>query len=210
VVIDDCSPLPVSDDFRRNNLDIYRVDHDIPWNIAGARNLAFHVAKTPWVLCADIDHVVTKDALTAILQLDLTDHNVAYTFQRKKKNGEFGCLATINILMSRDKYFEIGGHDEDFSGHYGREETFFSKCLKRAKLRLVHREEIILDWYPNIGGTQGLVRNKDLNGLIYERKMQEFANNAYVNGNILRFPWHSVMDERVTEGLDREASNESL
>ena len=72
-----------------------------------------------------MDHVVTVDALSKILNLDLTDHNIAYTFNRRSQDGYYGCKTVINILMSKRRYFEVGGYDEDYAGHYGRKETFF-------------------------------------------------------------------------------------
>ncbi len=191
-LIDDASPQPIPTSFRMKSLDIYRVDEDIPWNIAGARNLAFHVAKTEWVLCSDIDHVVTREALTKILQLDLSNPNIAYIFNRRRADGYFGVKGIINILMNRKKYFEIGGHDEDYSGHYGREETFFSHCLKHHGIEVIYCEDIVLDWHPKSGGTQGLPRDKTFNGVIFDRKMMELQNGCYTNGPLLRFTWKCV------------------
>jgi hypothetical protein len=191
-VIDDGSPVRVPLDFRLHNLDIYRIDEDIPWNIAGARNLAFHVAKTEWVLCADIDHIVTTESLLRILDLDFGNHNTAYIFNRKTDDGYYGCRAIINVLMSRQRYFEIGGHDEDYSGHYGREETFFSRCLRYHKVRIVYCDDIVLDWRPRIGSTTGLVRNKTHNAKIFDDKCQALENGTYINDSLLRFEWRCV------------------
>lgn len=187
-LIDDCSPIPIKTP-RRRNLDVYRVQEDIPWNISGARNLAYHVAQTDWVLCADVDHVVTASALESILALDLSDENVAYIFARQRPDGTEGCRAIINCLMARDKYFEIGGYDEDFSGHYGREETFFDHCLVHNKIRVKFCDHIILEWHPKLGGTSGLIRDKSHNAVIYDQKIQRLQNGIYRNGPILRFNW---------------------
>ena len=191
-LIDDASPTPIHSSFRMEGLDIYRVEKDIPWNIAGARNLAFHVAKTEWVLCADIDHIVTCDALTKILKLDLADPNTAYIFNRRTTEGYFGVKGIINILMNKKRYFEMGGHDEDYSGHYGREETFFSHCLEHHEIQVIYCEDIVLDWHPRFGGTYGLQRDKSFNGLIFNRKMVELKNGSYRNGPLLRFSWKYV------------------
>ncbi|MGC9944694.1 MAG: hypothetical protein ABSE48_22965, partial [Verrucomicrobiota bacterium] len=123
------------------------------------------------------------------LDLDLTDPNVVYTFNRKREDGFIGCDAIVNFLVNKTRYFEIGGHDEDYSGHYGREETFFFHCLQYHRVRIVRCCDIFLPWYPKIGGTRGLVRNKSHNTLLFDRKMVELKAGRYKNGVMLRFNW---------------------
>jgi len=189
VLIDDASPVPLAASFRSNQLNVYRVQEDIPWNIAGARNLSFHVASTDWVLCADIDHVITAEALEQILALDLTDSNTAYTFSRRRRDGYMGCDAIINILMNRQRFFEMGGYDEDYCGHYGKEETFFHHCLKYHRVKIVKCAGIVLDWHPDLGRTGTLSRDVACNKNIFERKMEELRNGSYRPGPRLRFSW---------------------
>ena len=186
-IIDDASPVPAS--LCRPRLSTYRVARDIPWNIAGARNLAFHTAQTEWVLCADIDHVVTAEALARILALDLTDPRRAYLFKRRDNTGYVGVDAVINILMNREAFFAMGGYDEDFSGHYGREETFFLQCLRHHRITQVTCGDIFLDWHPRLGKTQNLPRNKSVNSVIYDTKLAQLRDGAYHNGPLLRFDW---------------------
>jgi predicted glycosyltransferase involved in capsule biosynthesis len=188
-LIDDGSPTPISKEFCMEGLSVYRIKQDIPWNIAGARNLGFHVAETEWVLSADIDHVISQEVLTKILTLDLSDNNTVYTFNRKTEDGYFGCDAIINILMSKRRYFEIGGYDEDYSGNYGREETFFFHCLKHHRVRIVRVGEVALPWFPRSGATSGLRRDKSANTHLFEKKMNELKCRHYKNGPILRFDW---------------------
>jgi hypothetical protein len=189
-IIDDASPLAAS--LCRPGLSIYRVTQDIPWNIAGARNLAFHTAGTDWVLCADIDHVVTAQALAQILTLDLTNPRRAYLFKRRDETGYVGVDAVINILMSRDAFFAMGGYDEDFSGHYGREETFFLQCLRHHRIEQVMCGDIFLEWYPRLGKMQHLARDKAVNSTICDAKLAQLREGRYRNGPRLRFDWSPV------------------
>ena len=58
ILIDDGSTPPLSTlDLDLSNLDIqiFRINRDIQWNIGGARNLAAHVASTKWILLQDMD-----------------------------------------------------------------------------------------------------------------------------------------------------------
>jgi len=189
VLVDDASPTPITIDFQMDQLSVYRVHENIPWNIAGARNLGFHVAITDWVLCADIDHVVTAQAMERILALDLSDSNTAYTFGRRRRDGYTGCDAIINILMNRRRYFEMGGYDEDFCGHYGKEETFFHHCLKRQGVKIVKCADIVLDWHPNLGRTEILNRDVTYNKNLFEQKMTELRSGTYRPSPHLRFSW---------------------
>ncbi len=189
VLVDDGSPTPIPDDFRRDELKVYRIHEDIPWNIAGARNLGFHVATTDWVLSADIDHVVTHEALKDIMQLDLSDPNTVYTFNRRREDGFVGCDAIINILMNQRRFFEIGGYDEDYSGHYGKEETFFLHCLKHHRVRIVKCEHIVLEWHPILGRTWKLSRDLTFNKKLFECKMTALHERRYHPGQRLRFSW---------------------
>jgi hypothetical protein len=171
------------------NVRIFRVVGDIAWNIAGARNLALWMAQTEWVFCADIDHIVTAAALHKMLNLDFLDRKIVYTFGRRTAKGSIGVDAIVNFLMNREAYFELGGHDEDFSGQYGYEETFFKKCLSSRGFRIHKCEDIMLDWYPKRGATRGLTRDRSLNLDLFGRKMSELKAHTYRNGPILRFEW---------------------
>lgn len=189
-IIDDCSPNPIIPTTRPGNVDAYRITSNIHWNIAGARNLAFHVATTRWVLCLDADHLVSEVALRSILALDVSDDNVVYCFARRRAHdGFYGCRAVMNIMMSKEKYFGIGGYDEEFCGHYGKEDIFFNDCLVHRSVNIVHRADIVLDWNQRLGRTRGLSRDKSINNLLYEKKLHELRENKYKNGPLLRFDW---------------------
>lgn len=192
-LIDDSSPIPVKRISLPYYVDLYRVSDSINWNTPGARNLAFHVATTEWVLCADIDHIVTPFALSSILELDLSDPNTVYTFARKRPDGFFGSRYPHNVLMNKQKYFDIGGNDEDFSGNYGSEDTFFGCCLDYHSIRVTHCRHIVLDWHPRLGATKELSRDKYINHTVFARKIMSLNNKSYVNGSILRFKWNSVI-----------------
>jgi hypothetical protein len=190
-IIDDASPTRISSTFTNEALTIHRIIEDVPWNIAGARNLAFHSAETDWVLCADIDHVVTPKAAAQVCTLNLEDPNTAYILRRKDKSGYIGVDSVINILMNKMRFFELGGYDEDYSGNYGCEETFFLRCLKYHRIQRIICDDIFLDWYPRLGKTQNLPRNKTFNAVRFQDKVSQLENHKYVNGPLLRFRWES-------------------
>src|SRR5580698_6574143 len=100
-------------------LNLCQIRNNIAWNYTGARNLAFHVARTEWVFCGDMDHVVSDKSLQQLLSLNFTDDRIVYIFNRERPDGYRGCDSVNNILMNRNSYLTLGGQDEDFAGHYG-------------------------------------------------------------------------------------------
>ena len=192
VLVDDCSPTPIACHEVPSNVAIYRIDRDIPWNMAGARNLAFHVAQTDWVLSADIDHVITAETLLQLRNLDYADDNVAHRLKRRRSDGSVGTDAIICILMNRARYIGIGGHDEDFAGSYGREETFFDQCLRYQGVTIRTCHTAFVDWHGFDGRTRGLVRCRQSNTQLFDQKMALLRAGTYTAGARLRFPWHVV------------------
>lgn len=184
-IVDDGSPTPLTE-FEYPNLKIHRVTVDIPWNIAGARNLAVMTASTEWVLLCDVDHVVSAEALDKIAELDLSDPDIVYIFPRVNAAGEYGVDAYMNILINRTKYLEIGGFDEDFKS-YGKEDVFFYHMLIANNLKIV-KTDIVLNWYYRLGKTYGLARD-NANASLLTSKLEHLRSGTYQKGDILRFPW---------------------
>lgn len=139
IVVDDASPLkPASTVSRPASLpphSIFRLDRDIRWNQDAARNIGAHEAVTPWLLLTDIDHVVPATTLGEILSMD-KDPAVFYTFGRVKfANGEPRESHPNSYLMTRDLYWKIGGHDEDFAGIYGKDFLFRKRAHRVSSER---------------------------------------------------------------------------
>src|SRR5688572_26515133 len=86
VIVDDGSPDPAADVPRPDGLpelSIYRVTEDRPWHQHAARNLGAFVARAPWLLLTDMDHVLTAEAADALLKrLHELDPGTAYFLHR--------------------------------------------------------------------------------------------------------------------------------
>jgi hypothetical protein len=71
VIVDDGSPVSPAADVPRPEglppLGIFRVLEDRPWHQHGARNLGAFVAKGPWLLLTDMDHVLPAESLARLL-----------------------------------------------------------------------------------------------------------------------------------------------
>jgi len=136
VVVDDCSPThPAADVKRPHNLprySIFRLDRDIPWNQDAARNIGAYEARSPWLLLTDIDHLVPATTIENLIEMD-RDASVFYTFSRVKfARNDPQDSHPNSYFMAKDLYWEIGGHDEDFAGIYGKDYLFRRRALHRA------------------------------------------------------------------------------
>lgn len=152
IVVDDASPIsPAVGVTRPQGLpaaSIYRISVDTPWNQDAARNIGAFEAASPWVLLTDIDHVIPEQTLKHVLSVPL-DSGTFYTFGRVKfDSGQVRDPHPNSYLMTKQMYWEIGGHDEDYSGIYGKDYLF----RKRA---LAHASELTLSDYPlaRVGST---------------------------------------------------------
>lgn len=152
IVVDDGSPTrPASEVARPRNLprhSLFQLDRDVRWNQDAARNIGAHEAQSPWLLLTDIDHVVPTETLAQLVDMD-KDTSVFYTFSRIKfATGDQREPHPNSYFMTKQLYWAIGGHDEDFAGIYGKDFLF----RKRA-----HRftDEVILHDAPiaRVGST---------------------------------------------------------
>ena len=146
IVVDDGSPkLPAVDVPRPSGLpalSIFRVNKDIRWNQDAARNIGAHEARAPWLLLTDIDHVVPASSLVAILEAGRSEQSF-YTLGRIKfYGGEARESHPNSYLMTKKLYWDIGGHDEDYAGVYGKDFLFRKRALRRSNE--VHLPDIVL------------------------------------------------------------------
>lgn len=150
IVVDDGSPKhPALDVLNTASLplmiELYRIEKNIPWNSAGARNLGMQHVHEGWVLATDIDLVLVDDCAESLLSLDL-DPEVIYYLRRK--NYRDGQWYEINyhvetFLMTKHMFWaRVKGYDNALSGWWNGAWTPFRKQCKR-----VAKEEILLDEY---------------------------------------------------------------
>lgn len=148
VIVDDGSPdpaalvpMPIEPGRRLPDISIYRVAEDRPWHQHAARNLGAHVAKGPWLLLTDIDHMLTADQADALLKrIGRLDPQTAYFLHRIEADTGEPTLGKDDqpkphpnsFVMTRDLYWQAGGYDEDFCGIYGTDGLFKERLFRIA------------------------------------------------------------------------------
>lgn len=145
-------------------ISLYRVLEDRPWHQHGARNLGAHVATGKWLFMTDMDHVIPASTMAEVLRLLPTLHkSKVLTFGRvdapatltwkadhwtefARTRREDGSLKphVNSFVVSRKRYWKLGGYDEDLCGIYGTDKHF------RSRLFGAHTVEQHIDYAPII------------------------------------------------------------
>jgi hypothetical protein len=216
VIVDDGSPEPaVAVPFGRSEcsgrsgtlpeISIYRILEDRPWHQHAARNLGAHVAKGPWLLLTDIDHMLTAENADALLRrMGKLDPGTAYFLHRVEADTG---LPTVNgegkpkphpnsFVMTRDLYWEAGGYDEDYCGIYGTDGLFKDRLFKiavRGFLKHVALKRYWRDLVPD-ASTTTLERKEGREiGAKQAVAVRKRAEGREGKITTLNFPWEKAL-----------------
>lgn len=206
VIVDDGSPVeradyvPIPPDVP--NVSIYRVMEDRPWHQHGARNLGAHVARGPWLLLTDMDHLLTEINLRNLLLFD--NERVYYTLNRldaphlKPTLDKDGMPKPHpnSFVMTKKLYWKVGGYDEDYCGIYGTDGLFRSRLNKTAPK--IHLPTVSLIRYPrdvvHDASTRYVLRKEGRDFMakrsVATRKAMEGRADKIVT---LNFPWERIL-----------------
>jgi hypothetical protein len=136
-------------------LHIARITSNISWNVEGSRNLAFYLADTRRGLMLDLDMLLPQESLRKALQwstikLGNETHPekiaVAHKLNRRKPNGRESIQPALAVLDIAE-YWNSGGLDEDFAGHYGfgTEPFFWFQWKKGPRETEFHKDTFLLE-----------------------------------------------------------------
>ena len=104
------------------DLEIFEVQEDICWNIAGARNLAVFMAKTEYIYLGDADTIVEDKTAQYMLEIKYGDEvafrskqrrSLYYQFDRIRSDGKTRKPHPAVMVLSKSTYWTAGGADED-------------------------------------------------------------------------------------------------
>jgi hypothetical protein len=203
VLVDDGSPEPAVDVPRPEGLPqlrLYRVLVDKPWNQNGCTNLGAFVASGKWLLITDMDHVVSRQLLTYCLRenhvgkvymfdrIDACDMQPMLDRRGKPKPHP------NSYLITKKFYWEVGGHDEWFTGHYGTDRLLRNRIRQMSPIRMIpvpiihYGRDIIPD-----ASTTTLPRKENRNPKWLEKALANKRRVMDVDKILtLQFPWELV------------------
>lgn len=135
IIVDDCSKRQPAIDFIRDigiELELYKINTDIPWNQDGARNLGMTYAGG-WCLMCDMDHLLPADGADRLIHKGRWKPTKHYTFKRRDYTDTRISKIPPNImLLHNDLFWKVGGYDERFCGYYGSDANFISRLQFRS------------------------------------------------------------------------------
>jgi len=172
IMIDDCSNS--------------KADLAINWNQPGAKNLGFKFSKTDWVFTSDIDHVLQPEMCEKLIELK-KDKKTVYYFSRLTDKGESRDSHPNSFLIHKDVFWELGGYDEDFCGHYGYDDILL-RTMIQSHCKTEHLNSVHLINHPSLCSSD-LDRNRRKNKRLLKRKKKQLQKGKYQNKRILRFNW---------------------
>lgn len=202
VIVDDASPIPVQIPADIDlNLRLLRIREDIAWNQGGARNLGVLYSRCDKILATDLDHLFSAATLAHILALPRLGRRM-YRFRRKGQGGELIKPHPNSFVMSRGRFLELFGVDEEFSGHYGCEDGMFWRWQRYNGTRFSffpQRYASQLRDYDRKRSDHSLDRDATYNIEMKHRKIREWEIWGARGGHsrrFLEFTWDLVADRQ--------------
>lgn len=131
VIVDDGSP--VSYDIPEFNLNLIwiKINENIPWNQAGARNLGVLYAKSDKIVMTDLDHIIHENTLRYMADRRNPGRTFFKLYRNSPENPQKIYKGHSNLFfMSRARFMRFFGYDEEFAGNYGAEDYRFVKYQK--------------------------------------------------------------------------------
>ena len=190
-IIDDCSKTPAIEVLRETDLSdidlaIYRIEEDLYCNISGGRNLAAQQCTTEWMILLDMDTMIPEDMALIIPTLTHSKEKEIFKFNRRVTENHSHPKhhqphPAVCLLRKRD-YWDIGGNEEDFVGHYGyTDPSFWHRATPDYKINTLL--DVYLDYVPE--GESDIERDISHNMSLFNHKK---ATNNW-SKDFIRFNW---------------------
>jgi hypothetical protein len=196
VIVDDGSPITYDIPKLNLNLTWLKISEDIPWNQSGSRNLGVLYAKSDNFIMLDLDHEIPVEAMGHLVKRRSCGKRLYKMYRTRSDSGTRYSGHPNLFFMSRGRFFEMGGYDEEFAGNYGAEDYRFVKyhkaCGTLQKYLPKHitcRERTDIDRSRSY---HSLSRDLSFNTPVDSRKKMELANYGHGAGHsrmFLNFNW---------------------
>ncbi len=206
VIVDDGSPIEYDVGVFDLNITWLRINEDIPWNQAGARNLGVTYAKSDKIFITDLDHELPESTFRYLINCRNPGRNFYKIYRESRENGvkKRGKVCNVGdryyghpntFFMSRARFMRFFGYDEEFAGNYGSEDFRFVKYQKYQGSRQHYLPKNIRCFERNVDREESyhtLHRDLSANTPIDKRKKQECSLFGYEYGQsriFLNFTW---------------------
>ncbi len=206
VIVDDGSPIEYDVGVFDLNITWLRINQDIPWNQAGARNLGVTYAKSDKIFITDLDHELPESTFNYLINCRNPGRNFYKIYRESRENGVIKRGKVCNIgdmyyghpntfFMSRARFMRFFGYDEEFAGNYGSEDFRFVKYQKYQGSRQHYLPKRIRCFEREVDREESyhtLRRDLSENTPIDKRKRQECDLFGYEYGQsriFLNFTW---------------------
>lgn len=189
IFVDDNSDVPLVVPETKLNVRLFRIVDD-RLNMPEANNIAARFARSPVLLRTDADHVFPEKTLRSILETVPIQPGQVGTFRRISGAGKDIHRHMNTIILHRSDFVRVRGYDENFSGHYGKDDNEF-----RARLRRFGVADKPLDLVVHVDG-KGSKMNRSTahnTALFCQRELQPPPLRHIMN---FRIPFH----ERLHDG----------
>lgn len=214
VIVDDGSPIDyVIPDFDLN-LTWIKINQDIKWNQAGARNLGVVYAKSDKILLTDLDHEIPVESMRRLVDMKSCGKRLYKVYRKDpdcvKHGGKLYKGHSNLFVLSRGRFMECFGYDEEFAGAYGAEDVRFAKYQKISGTLQTYLPKSITCFERtdiNRGASyHSLARDLTFNTPVDSRKRYEFSEfgNGYGHSrSFLNFTWDVKKECYFSEEIDR-------
>ena len=208
IVVDDGSPEPANQIIRTDDdVRLYRVKEDIPWNRSMVRNLGSHVAETEWIIHVDTDHELPPLSANALFETEI-DSKYWYRFPRcrvgradetRRKDAipddaEFGSIKPHidSHLMTRDLFFR-SPYDEDYAGCLGGGSPFLARMQEIALVELMPNSVHLYVYTRHVVPDASILTlDRDTSEYKRRRREKDRTGNT-VPKNLFQHDWERIL-----------------
>ena len=190
VVVDDCSPVPVSmPDGLNVNHRLVRIDRDIKWNSGRGKNLGVFCCETSRMITADIDMLFPEETLISCMSGQGISDRAVYVFDEYlEDNGSWSKYGVHPncFFMTKAAYLYLNGYDEDFCGHYG-DDLYMNQWInKNMDVYNCGEKMFLTEGVNEVANKLGRKVGIAVYLLLVKKKFLPHSKE------MLRFPWHLV------------------
>lgn len=211
VIVDDGSPIEYAiPDFKLNVIWL-KIDEDIPWNLAGGRNLGVAYAKSDTVFMTDLDHELPEESMKNLIKRKSCGRHLYKVWRTRSDSGERYKGHANLFVLSRGRFFELFGYDEEFSGGYGAEDFRLVKYNKAmGTVQKYLPKSITVQERTDINHDKSyhtLKRDLSFNTGTDSRKRKELLELGHGYGHsrmFLNFKWHILKEIRLNYPIARK------